>query len=184
MTAMKSDHYCFATRGDWLPGLVDIEKDLEVRFVEHAIRDVPEIVFMDSLSDWPLLGVSQFGDQALERRFWIVSRSARVSLREIPQRKGGVRYGSNLRECPWAILFAPGGCSPDSNVIIAGCLGGDAQDEVSSRMSSEVSSRLLRSFMKVNDYDVGPDALELLKHGWRLTFNAKAPKRYDLKLPK
>src|SRR5437016_4397159 len=87
IASMCRDYCTFGTREDWLPGLVAVERDLDVQFVEHGIWDSPQIHCLDLLSQWEYLGISQSGNQNLDKRFWIISGAAKIEIVEIPQRK-------------------------------------------------------------------------------------------------
>jgi hypothetical protein len=113
--------YCYATRQDWLPGLVRIEDELAVQFVQHGLHPSPAIPCMDRLSTWEFLGCARFGNRPLEPTFWVVPRSIPLSVVEVPQRRGASLFSMDLGSEPCAVALQLGGLFQEC--LIEGYLG-------------------------------------------------------------
>jgi hypothetical protein len=175
----KGVTYCFATRQDWLPGLVRVENELDVRFVEHGLYATPKHLVLDRLSTWELLGHARFGNRPLEPIFWIVSRATAFGYTEVPQRKGGVRYSVSFGEGATAVAFQPGGII--KTCLIDGYLGSGEPDENTLHLYDQLRARLFEGFTEISGRLLGPEAMQMLKEGYRLTYSINAPAHCDLR---
>jgi hypothetical protein len=113
----------------------------------------------------------------------IVPAALEVRVRPVPQAAGGVKYAVDQLENPDSAtlthggLFAPG-------VLISGRVATVSATPTAKKIQSAFSNAIHKSFVRVNAYYVGPNAYELLQQGCRLTFNADAPREYDLERPR
>jgi hypothetical protein len=90
------------------------------------------------------------------------------------------RYAIDQLMNPDTISFAAGGIWKDE-ILLHGGIGTASQTEVSLSHFKRFQAALRKSFTKVRAFYVGPEALDLLKSGMRLTISAQSPREFDLK---
>lgn len=169
----------FATRRDLEEVLRAVESATALQYVEAGLFEGPPPAAMDSLLAWPDLGVSKHGDQAHEVTFLVAERGARVEVREVPQRRGGVRHAIDQQINPATISLCPGGVFGDA-AIIAGSIGTISGDAASRALFRLFDRAIASRFEKIRSYRVGAEAAAMLDAGARLTARVKAPPLYDL----
>jgi len=111
----------------------------------------------------------------------ILDADLRVSVMEVPQRRGGVLYAIDEVGNPSAAILQLGGVFGDDCLIVTTLMG--TSDDGSREMARMVARELVRGFVKLSVYYVGPEAIEFLRAGRRLTHSARSPREYDLSWP-
>ena len=166
-------HEMYATRGDLEPGLRRVEALTRVDYVLTGLFDSDEVRRYGSALDLPHLGLAPTGDQTLEPSYMILPAGAAMDAVAISQRRGGVKYAVDPRDHPSGhILFSPGGVYREG-VLISGELGTALKDEVSAKLFRMFYKELFKGFVKIKVNYVGPEALSMLRRGWRLTQSVK-----------
>ena len=105
-----------------------------------------------------------------------------VVVREVPQRRGGVRYAVDQLANPRSVVIMPGGLYPP-DVRLYGRVGTASDAEFSVRLYRAFAAAIGASFRRVGAYYVGQMAEELWCGGQRLTMGADSPPEYDLAVP-
>lgn len=178
---MSTISTCFyATKSDLQSLLSPIEAQRRLQFVTTGLFDTPNVRSKASLLEEPHLGVVTNGDPNQEPRFLIADRDVVINIREIPQRRGGVKYAIDQQSNPQTVAFAPGGCH-ELSYLLAGQVGTFSADISSRALYELIRHEIRRQFAKVKAVYVGQEAEALLDAGWRLTANFKSPSMYDLK---
>ena len=149
-----------------------------LQYVKGGLFDQPVLSVFDSISSLPDIGVAKSGG-SLESIFLILHRGQGLKVRQVPQRKGGYKYAIDQQENPGSIAISPGGRFGDS-VLIAGMVGTVHHDKISEELMKAFASEIKKRFVKIKSYWVGPEAMELLHLGVRLTHSAGAPRTFDL----
>lgn len=174
--------FLFATRNDLEPGIRAFEAK---RAVKYMLEYSPEIGLFEtyptevyySLLDVPDLGIAKYGRSPGDR-YLIMDASTEVLVREIPQRRGGVRY--DLEADPISLLFSPGGIYQESALIVGElwpCSDEPAAIELYRLFAREVT----RGFTVVGRiYRCGPEAIQFARTGIRLTHDVRSPIEYDI----
>lgn len=170
----------YATKGDLQALLLAIEAQRPLQFVAAGLFDSPSVEGRESLLDEPDIGTLTSGDPNHERRFLIADREVSISVREVPQRRGGVKYAVDQQSNPKTVAFVPGG-SFGPSFLLAGQVGTISADPSSINLYESIRSEIRRMFTKIKTAYVGPEAEALLDAGWRLTASSKTPAIYDLK---
>ena len=82
---------------------------------------------------------------------------------------------------PDTIAFAPGGLYKQS-ALISGTVGTASDSPVSRDLYRKFRAAMIGDFQNIKGIYVGPESLNLMKNGIRLTHNLRSPKDYDLAL--
>lgn len=115
--------------------------------------------------------------------YLITPVACQVSIRSVPQAAGAMKYAVDQLDNPDSAslthgrLFVPG-------VLISGRIATASATPAAKKLFSAFSNAIGKLFRRVNAFYVGPEAYELLRQGCRLTFNADAPREYDLERPR
>jgi hypothetical protein len=94
---------------------------------------------------------------------------------------GKVVYEIQLVDHSSGIIFAPGGFW-NCKSLIAGEIATIHSTETSMKLYNLFRQELLRGFISVKSFQIGPEALAFLKSGGRLTVDAKAAPILDVQL--
>ncbi|MBZ4042494.1 hypothetical protein [Flavobacterium hibisci] len=179
---MKSKQILFfATANDIIEIVKALEEALDVKYYEMGLFDKKNSTCYNSVSEIPNFGISKYGDWNKDLRLIMLSKSTTLIVREIPQRKGGVKYAIDALENQSSICFQFGGIY-ENEVLIAGTCGTSFLNNFSETVFKEFSSKVKKSFTKIEDFYVGKEAEEKLRSGWRLVTNEKLSKEFDLKI--
>lgn len=180
MKTLKGRRLFFATRADLAAGLRVVEQTEAVQFVVDEMRDDRAFTVIDALSAHPALGSSIGTSVIASPRYQIFRRGEIPRPREVPQRRGGVKWV--IEPTSDSLRLICGGVHAATGALLAGEL---QQSVNASRRSRELFERvgreLFRGFTRVRLYSVGPEALARLRAGYRLaTIGVESPREYDL----
>ena len=171
--------HVFATREDLVARAGDIEAS-PIQYVDCDELD-GRVQTYRSIVEIPDLGTNKTDSHMTGARYLVIRNGVKPVVRTIPQRKGGVRYSLDQRSNPQSIVFWPGG-SHESDVLICGHVGTISEDRRSVELYESFCRGLLRTFVEIKGYHVGPEALGLLKAGGRLvTVSVRSPIESDLR---
>ena len=112
----------------------------------------------------------------------MIDVGAKPKVRQVEQRKGGVKYFLDQLSHPESVVFRPGGVFGESECIIDGQVGTVSDDKWSVDLYKVLLAEFKKQFTKIKSYYVGENAVERLNRGVRLTANVKSPLEYDLKV--
>lgn len=173
--------YIFATRNDLEPGIKEIEARRDLKYVLMGSFDSPNIEVTHSALEIADLGIATKGDNVHENSYLVTDAADQVEIREVPQRRGGIRYIVDGMANPRSIIFRPGGVF--TNIcIIRGEIGTNAADRSSVDLYKDFVAQTTKGFKKVKMYFIGPEAEKLSRGRMRLTHSVHAPSDTDLKL--
>jgi hypothetical protein len=175
----------YATKEDLIPVLSYIESIFEIKYIKIGLFDNKEPSIYYAHSEIPNFGfVINSHYQSYESRFMIMERKDSIFVRDIPQRKGGIKYAIDPMKNPQSIEFTLGGiCQEIDNVLIMGRTGYVDKNSFSESIYKELTKKMKKDFRKYNSMEyVGPEAEVKLKEGWRLVQDTGRSKEYDLKL--
>jgi hypothetical protein len=174
--------YLYATRADMEPGLNAVEGQKALQYVRRGLFESPQVQVVSSALEIPDLGFARVGDLILANRYLVLDASLEVKIREVPQRRGGVRYAIDEVANPTGMIFVPGGLyegREDRYLIVGEVVAtGDPRSHELYRLFVPL---LVKGFTKIKSYYVGPEALRLLREGVRLTHSAGPTPSYELR---
>lgn len=169
----------FAANEDLKAVAAAIETEQRLKYVLAGLFDTPDLSIAGSAKDVELFGIAQKGDQAQERSYLIAPASREINVREVPQRRGGVKYAIDQMQNPASVVIKPGGRYGDI-AVISGQVGTAVDDASALELFKSFEREIKRRFSKVKSYYVGPSAKELMDSGARLTASVRSPAEYDL----
>jgi hypothetical protein len=82
----------FITKADVENVFSEVESTFDVQYYLMGLFDKPEAVHYCSLLDDPNFGLASFGDWNHINRHLILSKNTKLNVRDVPQRKGGIKY--------------------------------------------------------------------------------------------
>lgn len=111
--------------------------------------------------------------------YLVTPEGVQVAIREIALHAGGVRYSVDQLINPVSITLTHGGFyAPD--ILLYGRVATCSDHPDAARLYRAFASSIAKFFPRVRAFYVGPQAMELLKKGCRLTIGADSPRDYDL----
>lgn len=179
---MKSKQIIFYSTGsDIEPVLKFIEASFLLQYFEMGMFDhKPETCF-SSIFQIPNFGNTTFGDWNRDRRLIILPQNQSLIIREVPQKRGGLKYAIDQFANPISAGIQLGGIYKDG-ILLAGTFGIIAENEFSNTLFKVFSSTIRKEFIKIGSFYLGDEAKAKLQSGWRLVTNEKSPKEFDLTL--
>lgn len=127
------------------------------------------------------LGISESGFN-LDNQILVVAKGKTINYTKHNQRNGGVKYyiepGANTESIQF--LGMGGQYKYQPNTLIHGTvvmMGYAFIPEFAMELYKQVRKRILKKSKRVENMYVAPEALSLLKAGWRLTTNAQLNNR-------
>lgn len=169
----------YATKDDITDWLTVPVSECGLAFTLAGSFSTPNVSTYVQLDAVPNLGFAMSGDQLREPIFLIHKRDMNVSVREVHQRRGGVRYLIDQRENPACVGVCFGGQYGDA-FVISGQLGHGTDAPESKDLHQILLSRLRATFVSIKASRVGRNAATMLDRGARLTINHAADPAYDL----
>jgi hypothetical protein len=114
-----------------------------------------------------------------ERQFLASRRGDQLRVRKVEPSSGHPWYAFDQVENPDAVMLYFG--SQTGTVLTPGSVStlGGSSEAVS--LFKLISKHFKKKCRRVKSYWVGPEALALLRSGWRLTVNETASRTYDLR---
>lgn len=173
--------FLFATRNDLEPGIRAFEAKRSVKYMETGLFETFPTEVYSSLLEVPDLGIAKYGQAPLEACYLVLDASTEVRIREVPQRRGGVRYALDAVANPKSINFRPGGMYQD-RCLIMGEITTMPDDPTSIELYRLFVREVTKGFVQVQECRIGPEAFRLLESGMRLTQDVRAPTEYDVHL--
>lgn len=170
----------YATRNDYEPVIKAVEAERVIKYILTGVFDSPLPPTFYSGLDIPDLGIASTGVAVQERNYLVLDIADEVKGREIHLNQGGVRYSVSQMENPTTITFLPGGKFEEC-CLIKGDIGTVSHDPASITLYKAFVREFQKRFTCINDYWLGPEALQHLKAGMRLTDNVRSSVQYDLK---
>ena len=168
----------YATQNDLFDLLGSLSAPGNLAVTESGLFEHPE-VRTSALEQAEHLGISESGNHVTDKTYLIHKVAETIDVREIPQRRGGVRYSVDQQMNPHTVGLRAGGTFGE-NVVISGQLGLGTGDPRSDELAKLLLREMKKRFTKIKSYYVGAEALSLFDSGARLTINFAAPPEYDL----
>ncbi|MGO9444236.1 MAG: hypothetical protein ACLPXB_05580 [Thiobacillaceae bacterium] len=114
------------------------------------------------------------------RSYLAFDQGRTIAVRPVSQRRGGVKYAVDQLVNPQTVVLDGGGML-DAERLIAGYVGTATNDDLATDIYALFAKVIRRKYEKIKSYYVGPEAVQLLDDGVRLTINGKvADTTYDL----
>lgn len=166
----------FWTTIDLLAVVGRVCDSMTISFAVAGLHETAEVRRYNCADVSALLSASGNGGKSL----LVLESRETLHAREVPQRRGGVRYAVDQLSNPKSVVVLPGRLI-GSHMLLSGQVGAVSKDPASLILFSAFENGVRERFVKIKSYWVGPEALQLLDGGGRLAHTAKAPPIYDLK---
>jgi hypothetical protein len=173
----------FATRGDALALFGLLETDRPLWLALMGSYDSPESPFYRGAYAIPDLGITKRSNGTGDR-YLVYDREVPIVRREVPRKRGGVRYIVDPWKNPPCLLFRCGGLY-EYQCMIAGLTETSATESRVLRLFHQFEDALKTRFTHVRakywDCYVGPEAMKLLESGMRFTVSTGKSTELDLR---
>ena len=170
----------FTVLEDIEPILKDIEMNHGLHYYNYILSDNKNIPQYASIFEAPNLGFTEFGEWLRNDSYFVTTKDVKINIREVPQRRGGMKYIFDHIPVKKSIHLEIGGTFlGKENIIVAGRVSTIFDDETSLQLYKLFSSKIKKNFKYIDHFYVGKNAEEKLKSGWRLTTGLR--EEYDLK---
>lgn len=171
----------FATKSDIKQVLQFVEAEQKIKYIECGLFFENIEKAYHSWNALPNLGTALKGDINFEPFYLIVETGTDITIRQVLQKNGDIKYAIDQGKNPQSIVFRPGGFHQESGILIAGQVGTISDHTFSNNLFNLFSKKIKKLFEKIQSFYVGIEASQLLENGVRLTSNIKSPILYDLK---
>jgi hypothetical protein len=170
----------FATADDLLPVFERVESKHRILYTLCGLFASRETSPVSSGTAIPSLHGPALHPNAIVCPAYLVTPSDyRVTVREVPQASGGVRYAVDQLANPDSITVQAGGIFPP-DVLLHGRVASASSSSFSTQIYRAFTSAITKHFRHIRAFYVGAHAHELWERGYRLTPSAQSPKEYDL----
>jgi hypothetical protein len=176
---MSRDLNFYATKADLLPLFALVGEGLQ--YVRTGIypSSVPETFSSGLLI--PNLGIANNESAISCDNFLVSDENIRIVPRSISPFNGLDQFAFDQLNNPNTITFSPGGIW-DNDILLHGRISTMSEDKSAVRIMKLFSSAIRKLSTKIKAFYVGPEALEMLRQGKRLTIAAQSPSTFDLKI--
>jgi hypothetical protein len=173
--------FYFATKADMEAGLDNIESEVAIKYTSLGLFDSPDIVEYETYKEIPDFGLSIQGTSNSQPIYLICPSDFKVVPKEVPQRRGGIKYSINdmNKEMEICFRFVPAG-EYEETFLIPGEFSSGISD-FSTSLYKAFRKVFLKNFKKVKSYSVGPEAYSKFESGIPLTPSYKAKPEMYLK---
>lgn len=138
---MKSKQiFIFSDIEDLKSILQDFETNNNVQYYATGLFDYSEILKYSSIFDVSNLRVANVGDWNLCLNLLVIGKDDSVKFREVPQRKGGIKYAIDQMINPRSIVLKTGGVFKEG-VLVAGAIGTISDDIYSNTLFNNLSKK-------------------------------------------
>jgi hypothetical protein len=170
----------FAEQADIRPIIEKLEMEFAIKYYLTGMFDSPDVSVFESAFDIPNFGVSN-GDWIKDDAYLLMSKSNVLNIREVPQRKGGIKFVIDGMINRATVRVVLGGVYPgEMKVLVAGFMDTNSDEKVALDIFKFFSKSIKKEFKKISDFYVGMQAESYLKGGWRLVLDYRRSREYDL----
>ena len=129
--------------------LKNMETEVDVQYFKTGLMDDKKIPKYNSIFDVPNIGVALYGDWNKLDNYLVMKKDTLLSIREIPQRTGEMKFAVDQLTNLTSIELKLGGFYKDvDNVIVAGRVATVSEDKVSNELFKLFSSKIKKEFKK------------------------------------
>ena len=170
----------FATADDLIPVFERVEAKHRLLYTLCGLLPTRELSSVPSGAAIPTLRSPAPHPSAIAcPQYLVTSADYRITIRDVPQASGGIRYAVDQLANSESIILQPGGIYPP-DVLLHGRVGSVPSGDFSKQIYRAFTSAITKYFQRVQAFYVGPQAHGLWQSGHRLTPSVQSPKEYDL----
>lgn len=172
----------FAVLEDIEPIINKIETDFEIRYYQAGLLDAENVPEYNSALETPGIGVSS-GDWMSDPSYLILLRTETLRVREVPQKKGEIKYAVDQQENKDSVRIKFGGIyRNEPEVLVAGVMDSISNGNFAKELLAGFKKNMKKEFKLIDMFYVGKEAEKNLAKGWRLVLDQGRSKEFDLKL--
>jgi hypothetical protein len=171
----------YATKQDLAPLLSSLEAQRSLQYTLTGMFDANRLQTYFSYAHIPNFGQASHPNAIGNAAYLVSLRGTTLRVHEVPQEAGGVCFAVSQRLNDNTIILGPGGWY-GSNVILYGSIGTISNSVTSNNLYSLFAKSFRKCFEKIQEFYVGPEALNRGKAGVRLTIGASSPAEFDLRI--
>ena len=174
----------FATPGDVVPVLSRLEQNAPLKFVELGNLTTPDRAIYLHASNIPSPGIATHETGSASTAYMVSLRDTKNHMRKLVGRDGQARWTLDNGDNDETVILTMAGLWGD-DILLPGLMDTLHQTPVAQQLMKWFLAALKQQkFTKIEHWWVGPQGLEMLQSGKRLTKTAvQSPPEYDLKLP-
>ena len=177
---MSAQRHFFAAGDDLLPVFESVEANRGLSYTLCGLFPSRELTSVVAGGEIPALrSPAPYPSAIACPQYLVTAAGAPISVREVPQKSGGVLYAIDQLENPESTIIQPGGLYPP-HVLLHGRVGTVSSEPFAAQLQRAFASAIAKFFERARAFYVGPEARELWGRGYRLTPNAQSPREYDL----
>lgn len=169
----------FATRTDLARVVATVESRCPLMYAAAGLFDELPSAIKGSIVDLEDFGIAKSSQQVHNPSYLSYPDETSLIVREVPQRKGGIKYAVDQLGNPQSVTIRPGGVFEES-CIIAGQIGTVSKDAFSLKLANLFAHEVRKQFSRIRSYYVGAEAEQFMNQGYRLTADARMSLEYDL----
>jgi hypothetical protein len=178
---MRTSYDFYASAADLLDLLRAFEEGTPVKYALAGAFKERATPAYESVAAIPELGTATRTSRLYDRQFLVLPRDIPLRIKPIEQQAGGTLFYADGSLNPEAIVMCPGGLF-HKTCLLEGCVGMNNLNPAARRLFQTLARLLRKRFRRVGDAYVGPEALAMLKKGFRLSYDAEANRGQDLQL--
>jgi hypothetical protein len=171
----------YATKQDLAPLLSSLEVQQDLQYTLTGLFDVNQPQTYFSYADIPNFGQASHPNAIANPTYLVSPRGTTLRTQAVPQKAGGVCFAISQQLNDDTIIFSPGGWY-GSDVILYGRTGTISNSVTSKNLYNFFAKPFRERFEKVQEFYVGPEALNRGKVGVRLTIGASSPVEFELRI--
>jgi hypothetical protein len=172
----------FARQDDLIANALTLEQSHALNFVRAEVLAENSIQVKSSLASFLDVCVCSNPHPAVGPTFLIFELGVTIRTRDLGNYQSKPRYAIDQLINPDTVVLTSGGIYKQTNIVLRGTLGANADSAPSKSLFKILSKSLFRGFTKKKNYWIGPGALSIHQGGGRLaTISAESLPEYDLK---
>lgn len=177
---MSQGRYFFLTKEDLISIMRSVQASEPVYYVETGNFASNDIKRYDSLEEYEDIGINKFGRQCSEG-FLVLKQHDKLTLREVLQRDGSIRYFVDQLENQDSIILYPSGVYA-KEYFICGQIGTASTTETSIKLFKLFEKYIKKQCkMKIGRYYISESAKEMYGGRRFITISVKEDVAYDIK---
>jgi hypothetical protein len=175
--------FFFATPADIIPVLRRFESNAPLKFVEMGTLSTPNRKIYLEASQIPDPGIATHETGSLSKGYMVSHRDTKNHMDVSITRKGEKRWNLLNSDNEEAVILGMGGLWKTGTLLPGGIATLHQASVAQQLMKWFLLALKQEGFIKVREWWLGKEALEMLKAGKRLTTTAEqSPPEFDLKL--
>ncbi len=171
----------YATAKDLALVLSTLESQKELEYTQTGQFETNKPRTYGSYTKIPNFGVASHPTAIANPSYLVSLRGTPIRARRIIQNTGKHRFAFDQQLNEDTVALWPGG-RYGSDIILDGMIGTISDTAASISLYKSMLKALREHFDRVEEFFVGPEALQLGKAGFRLTAAASSPSEFDFKV--